>query len=134
MGTVLGELPDLIAPGTLVLVGREEGLGAELARIVGLESVVVDETTSEGMLSDIARELGEGAVVVIAAEDPSRYLGYVLRRLEQGMRVVVQTQSRTAEGARRVLLGMLANDHAERWMDQHPCRWVTRAGGRWTII
>ncbi|TPV95519.1 MAG: hypothetical protein B7733_09710 [Myxococcales bacterium FL481] len=58
--------------------------------------------------------------VVVRDEDPSRWLGFCLRRLEEGFRVLVTTRARTSAGAVRVLLGLDATARAEAWLAEHP--------------
>jgi hypothetical protein len=74
-----------------------------------------------------------GRGYLVRLEDPSRCLGWFLRRLEEGARIVVETRSRTAAGARRSLLGLEATPHVAAWLDAHPQLWLHNDGRAWVL-
>jgi len=103
-----------IGEGALVYVG-ERGFVERLANAPA--AVIVDDQSSLEALGPRVRGLPPGAIVIVRREDPSPMLGWILRRLEEGHRVFVETGARTPEGARRTLLGVGARERAERWLD-----------------
>jgi hypothetical protein len=108
-----------VAEGTLVYV-LEPGFADVLARSSQAPVITIDEPHDPAEVWTRVRELPPGAIVVVRCEDPSTLLDGILRRLEEGYRVFVETRARTVEGARRILLGISATDRAERWLDaQH---------------
>jgi hypothetical protein len=80
-----------------------------------------------------AFEEDPGGTYVVRLEDPSVCLGWILRRLEEGARVVVETRARTMEGARRILLGVDASPRAETWLEAHALHWLAHQDGAWTM-
>jgi hypothetical protein len=113
------ELPSSIAniaEGTLVFV-QEHGLADVLAEAFAAPSTTVDDSSQAEEAWARIRGLPAGAIVIVRREDPSVLLAWILRRLEEGCRVFVETRARTLEGARRTLLGVAATDRAERWLD-----------------
>jgi hypothetical protein len=115
VATGVGELAASIGEGTLVYVGP--GLIDTLAQSFAAPSLTVDDSMDADEAWARIRGLPVGAIVIIRREDPSSMLGWILRRLEEGYRVFVETRARTVEGARRILLGVSATDRAERWLD-----------------
>lgn len=105
-----------VAEGTLVYV-LEPGLADVLARSSQAPVITIDDPHEGADVWTRVRELRPGAIVVVRCEDPSALLDGILRRLEEGYRVFVETRARTVEGARRILLGVSATDRAERWLD-----------------
>lgn len=105
-----------VAEGTLVYV-LEPGFADVLARSSQAPVITIDEPHDPAQVWTRVRELPPGAIVVVRCEDPSTLLDGILRRLEEGYRVFVETRARTVEGARRILLGISATDRAERWLD-----------------
>ncbi len=78
-----------------------------------------EEQATVARLRQLNEGSGEGCIVV-RAEDPSRWLAWVLRRLEEGHRVVVETRALSPAGALRCLLGTAATVRAHAWLDEHP--------------
>jgi hypothetical protein len=76
---------------------------------------------------------GVVAALAVCLEDPSQHLGYLLRRLEEGTRVLVQTTARTPAGAKRLLLGTTASERAEAWLDAHEQCSLVRENGVLTL-
>jgi hypothetical protein len=105
-----------VAEGTLVYV-LEPGLADVIARSSQAPVITIDDPHHPTEVWTRVRELPPGAIVVVRCEDPSTLLDGILRRLEEGYRVFVETPARTVEGARRILLGISATDRAERWLD-----------------
>jgi hypothetical protein len=112
----LGTLAVSIDEGVLVYV-REPGLAESLAQSFAAPSVTVDDHIEPKEVWARVRGLPAGTIVIVRREDPSTMLDWILRRLEEGFRVFVETRARTDEGARRILLGIGASDRAERWLD-----------------
>ncbi|MEM6290405.1 MAG: hypothetical protein AAGA54_04040 [Myxococcota bacterium] len=120
-----------VQPGTLCLV-QGEGAGEVLAMALdGGDYALIDDTEPGGVLR-AAAEFEPGGRFFVAVDDPSACLGWILRRLEEGARVVVQTRARTAPGARRILLGTDASERAEAWLDAHNLLWFASDADGWT--
>lgn len=108
-----------VGEGTLVYV-LEPGFADVLARLSQAPCITIDDLGGPRDPADVwsrVRELPIGALVIVRREDPSTLLDGILRRLEEGYRVFVETRARTVAGARRMLLGVSATDRAERWLD-----------------
>ncbi len=103
--------------GSLVYL-LDAGLAEQIADSLQAPAVLLDDETEP--TAQWSRELGPGSIVIVKREDPSVLLGWILRRLEQGCRVFLDTRARSPEGARRILLGTSASARAEAWLDQHP--------------
>jgi hypothetical protein len=106
-----------VAEGTLVYV-LEPGLADVLARSSQAPSITIGDPHDPTEVWARVRELPIGSLVIVRCEDPSTLLDGILRRLEEGYRVFVETRARTVLGARRMLLGVSASDRAERWLDE----------------
>jgi hypothetical protein len=131
---VRGTLEDFaasIGPGTLCIVQGEGGAEALAMSIDGGDFALIDDATPGGVLR-AAAELEVGARFAVRLEDPSEVLGWILRRLEEGARVVVQSRARTGPGARRTLLGTQASERAEQWLAVHPMVWFAEEDGGWS--
>ncbi len=115
-GSALGELAASIAEGSLVFV-QGLGLADSLAESFAAPSVIVDDQVEAHEAWTRIRGLPPGAIVIVRREDPSALLGWILRRLEEGYRVLIESRTRSFEGARRILLGVGASERAERWLD-----------------
>lgn len=112
--------------GVLAYVIGNAGLGDQLAHTPHL--VVLDHDLPEQLRARV-QALPPGAFIVIRREDPSSLLGWILRRLEDGFRVLIETGARSGSGARRILLGTDASERAEAWLACHP-QVVLEAGER----
>ena len=117
--------------GVLCLI-QGEGSGAALARHVEDGSFVLIEADNLQTLAQVTWSDPVGSTYVVRLEDPSPWLGWILRRIEEGARVIVETRALTAQGARRTLLG-LHPDPAERWLDALASIWLARRDGQWTL-
>jgi hypothetical protein len=121
-----------IQPGTLCIV-QGEGNGEELAQYLdGGLFIVIDDPNPDGDLR-LAADSPLGSTFVVRVEDPSACLGWMLRRLEEGARVVLETRARSLEGARRILLGVDGGPRAESWLDAHAVCWLANGGDGWTL-
>ncbi len=114
----LSRIAPKIVAGAFVFV-RGDGLAKGLAELFSGIPVIV---RSQGDLVGMHPE----RCFVIQAEDPSPFLGWMLRRVEEGSRVVVDTQASTGAGAERILLGINATQAAQSWLLAQPRYWICR--------
>jgi hypothetical protein len=122
-----------LAPGTVAYVAGI-GVGERLLRPLEDGFEVIDLDTWDDALSRPYEDLPTpGRAYLVRLEDPSRCLAWLLRRLEEGARVVVETRARTAMGARRALLGVEATPHVVQWLDAHPQLWLHAEGRTWHL-
>jgi hypothetical protein len=112
------ELAIDIGEGTLVYL-LEPGLAEQLVSALQAPALVVDEQIDSVQLASRVRALPTGSILLVQREDPSAWLGWILRRLEEGFRVFLDTRARNLEGARRILLGTAASERAEAWLAAH---------------
>lgn len=115
-----------LAAGVLAYVLGSAGATERLAHTPHL--VVLDHDLPDQLRARV-QALPPGAFIVIRREDPSSLLDWILRRLEEGFRVLIETGARTGAGARRILLGTDASARAEAWLACHP-QVVVEAGER----
>ncbi|MBA3544944.1 MAG: hypothetical protein H0T76_00525 [Nannocystis sp.] len=130
----LGEILGAFGPGTLVLLLRAPGQGEQLTAAIELPTVILGDGDRPEQASARITELGPIGVLLLRVEDPSLWLGWLLRRIEEGHRVLVETDARTPAGARRVLLGVDGSPRAEQWLDAVPVRSATVEDGRWMLL
>ncbi len=131
-GDAFAHYGQTVPPATLCFV-QGEGVGEQLAvHFEGDEFTLIDDAEPDGVLA-AAAELEPGGSFVVRLEDPSACLGWVLRRLEEGARVVVETRARTPEGAQRILLGVASTVTARGWLDAHARCWLARDESGWTM-
>ncbi|HFE44808.1 MAG TPA: hypothetical protein ENJ18_04830 [Nannocystis exedens] len=123
-----------VAPGSLCFLPSGQGLGVTIAMALQRSVLVIDEAATARSVESALWSLEEGAVIVLAVEDPSRWLAWALRRVEEGMRVLVETRATTQEGARRVLLGIDAPARAEAWLDALPVSCAALLNGGWSVV
>jgi hypothetical protein len=121
------EIAKCCVDGTLCLV-RGHGVGERIARHLGAYALVVEAAEVLGRRLDPAV-----AVFVIRLEDPSELLGWMLRRVEEGARVLVEVAARTPDGGRRVLLGVGHDATAIAWIDAVPLLWVSDDAGQYRV-
>lgn len=121
------EIAKCVVEGTLCLV-RGHGIGERIARHLGSYALVVEAAEVVGRRLDPAV-----TSFVIRLEDPSELLGWILRRIEEGARVLVEVASRTADGGRRVLLGVHHSSSGAAWIDAVPLLWVGDDGGQFRV-
>ena len=93
-----------IGEGTLVYL-LESGLAEQLVNALQAPSLVLDEGDPVQLTSRV-RGLPPGSIIIVQREDPSAVLGWILRRLEEGFRVVLDTRARSLEGAQRTAEGV----------------------------
>jgi len=111
---------------------RGHGVAEQLLAGVSGPLIGIDER-DESVREAQALARRTTATFVVRREDPSTLLGWLLRRLEEGSRVVVETRARTAAGARRVLLGVGYGLAAEAWLDAMPMFWWSEDDGEWRL-
>ncbi|MCA9684304.1 MAG: hypothetical protein KC457_19060, partial [Myxococcales bacterium] len=111
------ELNDLaagIGEGSLVYVAL--GFAENVTRVLQAPSFVVDDRVDPREAWTTIKAMPVGSILIVSREDPSPLLGWILRRLEEGFRVFLETRARSPEGARRMLLGVDASPRAEAWL------------------
>lgn len=124
---------EALAPGTVAYVAGI-GVAERLLRPLAEGFEVIDIDSWDDVITRPLDELPDpGRGYLVRLEDPSRCLAWLLRRLEEGARVVVETRSRTAMGARRALLGVEATAHVTEWLDAHPQLWLHPDGRAWHL-
>ncbi|MEM7158938.1 MAG: hypothetical protein AAF799_39235 [Myxococcota bacterium] len=128
----LGMHVDALLPGTVIhLAGL--GAGERLFRDFDGAYEVIDDATWATATSRPLTEIPLGQAYLVRLEDPSRCLPWLLRRLEEGACLVIETRARTVEGARRVLLGAEASSHLVGWLDVQEHWWLHPEGAVWTL-
>ena len=130
----LAEILGAFGPGTLMLLLRAPGQGEQLTAAIELPIVILGDGDRPEQASARITELGLTGVLLLRVEDPSRWLGWLLRRIEEGHRVLVETDARTPAGARRILLGVDGSPRAEQWLDSGPVLSATVEDGRWLLL
>jgi len=128
------ELAASVIPGTLCFLHWGQGLGAAIGAALHRSVLIVDEAATMKSVHAGLLALEEGAVVVLAVEDPSRWLAWILRRVEEGMRVLIETRATSQEGARRMLLGVDATARAEAWLEALRVTSAALRDGRWSVV
>ncbi len=124
---------DRLEAGTVVFLAGI-GVGERLLQHLEDGFEVVDLDNWDVVTTRPFEEMAAtGAGYLVRLEDPSRCLAWLLRRLEEGARVVVETRSRSGAGARRVLLGAEATPHVVEWLDAHVQLWLHAERGTWVI-
>lgn len=122
----------IVEPGTVVYLGGiDQGEG--LLRAVPGGFTVVDEDTWATVTTSSFDLLPLDHSYLVRLEDPSRCLPWLLRRLEEGARIVVEGRATTSAGARRTLLGAEATPLLAQWLDAHPQRWLCPDGSGWRL-
>jgi hypothetical protein len=117
-----------VGPGTLCLVRREGRRGAsELPGAVGID----DATPPDAFVTALERD--PETTYALWLEDPGARLGWIMRRLEEGARVVVETRAKTFEGAYRMLVGLNASSETDAWLAAHRMCWLVSEGGAWIL-
>lgn len=135
------DVAQAMTAGTLGLLlraseARRAGEDPIAALLATLELPVL-ELAEDDSIAEASRrlpELGANGVIVLRVEDPSPWLGWLLRRVEEGQRVLVETAATTSEGARRILLGVTAGPRAEAWLDAVRVIRASVEDGRWTLL
>jgi len=123
-------LAERILPGSLCLI-QGDGCADLLAE--HLDGSVV-RLESEGEPLPDPTDTLPPLTVIVRLEDPSLWLGWLLRRVEEGARVLIETRSTTAAGARRVVLGVSHGPGAQAWLDAVPLYWLHEGDdGMWVL-
>ncbi len=130
----MAELLTAFEPGSLALLLRAGGHAEALAAALELPSLTLGESDTPAQASARLVELGTGGVLIVRAEDPSPWLAWLLRRVEEGRRVIVETEALTPAGARRILLGVGASPRAELWLDAVRVLSATIGDDRWILL
>jgi len=130
----MAELLVAFEPGSLALLLRAGGYAEAVAQALGVPSLAIGDADTREQATGRLGEIGEGGVLIIRAEDPSPWLPWLLRRIEEGRRAIVETEARTPAGARRTLLGVGAPPRAEQWLDAVRVLSATIEDGRWTLL
>lgn len=124
---------DALAPGTVVYLAGI-GMGERLLQHLEDGFELIDLDSWDVVTTRPFEEMPlTGRGYLVRLEDPSRCLAWLLRRLEEGARIVVETRARTASGARRALLGLEATPHVVAWLDAHPQLWLHADGRAWLL-
>ena len=123
---------DSLKPGTVVYLAGV-GAGARLLEHYEAGYELIDDGTWATVTTRPLAEIPMGQGYLLRLEDPSRCLPWLLRRLEEGACVVVETRSRTPQGARRVLLGAESTPQLAQWLDAHRQLWLHADGTAWMM-
>lgn len=124
---------DALGLGTVAYVAGV-GVGERLLQHLDEGFEIIDIDTWDDVTTRPLEELPTaGRGYLVRLEDPSRCLAWLLRRLEEGARIVVETRARTAAGARRSLLGVEASPLVAAWLDAHPQLWLHTDGRAWSM-
>lgn len=121
-----------VEPGTVVYLAGV-AVGEDLLEPVPSGFTVVDDESWATVTTMAFEELPVDHAYLVRLEDPSRCLPWLLRRLEEGARIVVEGRAKTSAGARRTLLGAEATAHLVQWLDAHPQRWLCPDGSGWRL-
>ncbi len=122
-----------VSAGTLCYLLRGVGLGRAFGEALDLPILRVREGDTPASIQTRLDQFSEEGVILVTLEDPSPWLPWLLRRLEEGRRVLVETGARTPAGARRTLLGVTATARAESWLACMRTASATRSGGNWSL-
>ena len=120
-----------LLPGTLCFAA-EGGLAEQVARAGAAPVTVLDERSAVDLAGRMLEELELGVTYLVRLEDPSRIAAWLLRRLEEGSRVIIETRARDLAGAKRTFVG-LHGEPAERWLTAHDVVWLADEGGTWQM-
>lgn len=129
----LQALASRIEAGSLCLLQGSAAPGAELAGGLDQGNYTAIEDKDQELALRRSAELPPGTTFVISVEDPSACLGWMLRRAEEGSRIIVTTRALTGQGAVRGLLGLQAHARAEAWLAAHTTLWLAPARGGWAV-
>ena len=127
-------LATAIGRGTICFLRWGVGLGASVGRELHRSVLVVGEGDTVGSVGAALGAIDDDGVVVIAVEDPSPWLPWILRRAEEGRRILIETRATTHEGARRILLGVDASARAEAWLDAQSLTSAELRDGSWSVV
>lgn len=123
-----------LTPGTLCFLLRGLRGARPFLTTLGLPVLWLGEDDTPREMSERVLEVEDDAIIVVTVDDPSPWLPWILRRLEEGRRVLIETGARTPAGARRVLLGVTATPRAEGWLACMRVASVTRHQSGWSVV
>ncbi|MCY1058716.1 hypothetical protein [Nannocystis sp. SCPEA4] len=123
-----------IPSGTMAFLHRASGGAEALARALGWPLRTIGERDVPERVHAECAALPDGAALVVTLEDPSPWLPWLLRRVEEGRRVLVETQATSPAGARRIVLGVAASERAADWLGAIRVVHATQFGGEWTLL
>ncbi len=129
--TLAAHVDALESGGVVYLAGR--GVGERLLEHLDEGYETIDDDSWATVTTLPIEELPVGRGYLVRMEDPSRCVSWLLRRLEEGARVVVEGRAQSAAGARRVLLGAEATPHLVDWLDVHSQQWLHLDGAVWRL-
>ncbi len=118
-------------PGTLAVVFHAVGLVDVLLTTLELPAMVVTERFSVAEANARLATAAADQAIAVCVEDPSVWLGWLLRRVDEGRQVLVYTNAATFAGAQRTVLGLEATPRAEAWLAALPTLHVQWADDRW---
>ena len=124
-------LVDRLGAGTMCFAS-EGGLAEHVAKAGTANVTILDERSAVDLAGRMLSELELGATYLVQLEDPSRIAAWLLRRVEEGSRVIVETRARDLAGAKRMFVG-LHGEPAERWLAAHEVLWLADEGGTWQM-
>jgi len=130
----LRSLDVAVERGTICFLHWGIGLGASIGRNIHPSVLVIREGEGPASIAAAVQALAEDGVIVVAVEDPSAWLPWILRRAEEGRRILIETRAITHEGARRVLLGVGASTRAEAWLDALDVTSAELRDGSWSVV
>ncbi len=122
-----------LCPGSLAFSSSSVQQTRQLIDEVGLQAMLIQDGDEPRRQWNLIQQLPPESALIVDCDDPSRFLPLLLRRLEEGFRVVVHTRARTIEGARRILLGVSATARAEAWLGQMRIASIELVQGRWSV-
>jgi len=122
-----------IPPGSLCFSGSGVQNIRSLIDELGIQCMLIQDPDEPRRLWKLIRQLPPESALILDCDDPSRFLALLLRRLEEGHRVVISTQARTIEGARRILLGVDATTRAEAWLNRMKTTNIELSQGHWSF-
>jgi hypothetical protein len=128
-GVTPGPLIEGLVHGTVCYVHG----GGAVALLGGSGVLVYVEGDDPKHAAEDTHGRASGMWIVLSVDDPSPWLGWILRRLEEGHRVLVDTHARAPEGAHRGLLGLAAGVRADAWLAAHHECAVVEAGDAWRL-
>lgn len=124
-------LVDRLVAGTMCFAS-EGGLAEHVAKAGTASVTILDERSAVDLAGRMLSELELGATYLVQLEDPSRIAAWLLRRVEEGSRVIIETRARDLAGAKRMFVG-LHGEPAERWLAAHEVLWLADEGGTWQM-
>ncbi len=128
----LAQHVDALRPGTVFYMAGI-GHGEQLLQHLDGGFEIIDNQTWDLVTTRPFEEMLPDAAYLVRLEDPSRCLPWLLRRLEEGARLLVETRALSAAGSRRVMLGSEATQMLAQWLDAHPQFWLHSDRLAWSL-